>query len=100
MPDLAAMELYCQEAQSLIARAEEAARSLAQNGACEGHRMMAAQGLTAIRHLNRIIEQHRNRLVFEALPNAVGSINQPKRSWLLVLRQRLSPRGASLETRA
>lgn len=100
MPDLAEVELYCLEARSLIARAEDAVQRLAQNGACEGHRLMAAQGLSAIKHLNRIIELHRNRLAFEALPNAVGPIEPPRRRWLFVLRQRFAIGVQSLETQA
>ncbi|MCJ2069938.1 hypothetical protein MKK75_14230 [Methylobacterium sp. J-030] len=100
MPDLAEMELYCLEARGLIARAEDAVHAMVENGACEGHRLMAAQGLTAIRHLNRIIELHRHRLAFEALPNAVGLPVAPRRSWFFALRQRLTPGGPALETRA
>ena len=100
MPDLAEVEFYCLEARGLVARAEDAVHRLDQYGACEGHRLMAAQGLVAIRHLNRIIELHRSRLAFEALPNAVSQTAVPRRSWLANVRQRLSMRGPALETRA
>ncbi|SDM94489.1 hypothetical protein SAMN05216360_104340 [Methylobacterium phyllostachyos] len=99
MPDLVEMELYCLEARGLIARAEDAVQQLGANGACEGHRLMAAQGLTAIRHLNRIIELHRNRLAFAALPNAVSPPTPPRRTWLALLRQRLTSGDPVLETR-
>ena len=99
MPNLAELELHCLEARGLIARAEEAVQRLDAHGACEGHRLMAAQGLIAIRHLNRILELHRNRLAFEALPNAVSQAVMPKRSWLAIVRQRLSIAGPALETR-
>jgi hypothetical protein len=101
VPDLAEMELYCLESRGLVARAEDAVDRLVEDGACEGHRLMAAQGLTAMRHLHRIIELHRNRLVSEALPNAVGqTVPPPRRRWLATLRQRLTPGGPALETRA
>ncbi len=100
MPDLAEMELYVLEARGLIARAEEALHRLDETDACEGHRLMAAQGLAAIRHLHRIIELHRNRLAFEALPNAVTPPVVPRRTWLAGLRQRLTTGGPILETRA
>ncbi|MEL6060793.1 MULTISPECIES: hypothetical protein [unclassified Methylobacterium] len=99
MPDLAEMELYRLEARGLIARAEEAVRALGADGACEGHRLMAAQGLTAMRHLNRIIELHHNRLAAEALPNVATPPVAPRRTWLAALRQRLAIGGPALETR-
>lgn len=100
MPDLVELEAYCHEARSLIVRAEEAVLRMEQNGACEGHRLMAAQGLGAIKHLNRIIELHRNRLAFEALPEAVSQPLAPRRNWLAVMRHRLTIGGAGLETQA
>lgn len=100
MPDLAEMELYCLEARALIARAEDTVHRMSESDACEGHRLMAAQGLTAMRHLNRIIELHRNRLAFEALPNAVTPPAAPRRTWLATLRQRLTTGGPVLEPRA
>ncbi|SDA09416.1 hypothetical protein SAMN02799622_00114 [Methylobacterium sp. UNC378MF] len=96
MPDLAEMELYCAEARNILSRAEEIVRSLGRKGACEGHRMMASQGIAALRHLDRIIERHRNRLAFEALPNVVGPPPQ-KRSWLVYLRQRGGQVGHGIE---
>jgi len=100
MPDLAEMELYCLEARGLIARAEAAVLAMNANGACQGHRLMAAQGLTAMKHLNRIIELHHNRLAFAALPNAASPPVAPRRNWLSALRQRLAISGPALETRA
>ncbi len=100
MQDLAELELYCQEARELIARAEDAVHRLGQDGACEGHRLMATQGLMAIRHLHRIIETQRNRLAFEALPNADSRPVPPRRTWLSVMRQRLSTGRRALETQA
>jgi hypothetical protein len=100
MPDLAEMELYGAEARGLITRAEDAVRRLELDGACEGHRLMAMQGLAAMRHLQRAIELHRNRLAFEALPNAVSLIDPPRRNWLSAVRQRLSIGRPPLEVRA
>lgn len=90
MPDLAEMELYCAEARDIIARAEETVHRLARNGACDGHRMMAGQGLAALRNLNRIIERHRNRMTVEVLPTAVTQPAPHRRNWLPFMR----PRGA------
>ena len=90
MPDLAEMELYCAEARDIIARAEETVYRLARNGACEGHRMMAGQGLAALRNLSRIIERHRNRMAVEILPPVVSQTGPQRRSWLPFVR----PRGA------
>lgn len=98
MPDLIDMELCCLEARGLIARAEVAVHTLNANGACEGHLLMAAQGLAAMRHLNRIIELHHNRLVGEAHPTVVSPPVVPRRTWLTVLRQRLAIGGPALET--
>ena len=100
MPDLAEMELYCAEAREILARAEGTLDRLRRNGACEGHRMMANQGLTALRHLSRIIERHRNRLTFEALPNAVSPPAPQKRVWRPLLRRRATDEGRFVGTGA
>ena len=98
MPDLAEMELYCAEAREILACAEGTLDRLRRNGACEGHRMMANQGLAALRHLSRIIERHRNRLMFEALPNAVSPPASQKWSWRPRLRQRPADEGRFAQT--
>ncbi|MGU3664615.1 hypothetical protein ACLBX9_10565 [Methylobacterium sp. A49B] len=100
MPDLAEMELYGTEARGLIARAEDAVRRLELARACEGHRLMAMQGLAAMRHLQRTIELHRNRLVFEALPDTLSLGVPPRRTWLSAVRHHLSIGGPPLEIRA
>jgi hypothetical protein len=100
MPDLGEVELYCEEARDLIARAEDVVHQLERAGPCEGHRMMAMQGLAAIKHLNRMIELHRNRLAFEALPNAVAQPLPAKRTWLTAMRHRLFSAGRPPGTRA
>ncbi|MEE7504530.1 hypothetical protein ACLBXO_06685 [Methylobacterium sp. C33D] len=91
MPDLAEVELYCAEARDILAHAEDIVHDLCRRGACEGHRMMADQGLAALRNLDRIIERHRRRLAFQALPNAVVQPPPPspprKRNWLVFLRR-------------
>jgi hypothetical protein len=99
MPDLAEMELYCAEARDIIARAEETVHRLARNGACEGHRMMAGQGLVALRNLSRIIERHRNRMTVEILPHAVSPPAPQRRSWLPFLRPWGAGDGRVLDTR-
>ncbi|XYD07308.1 hypothetical protein R1A27_19470 [Methylobacterium sp. NMS12] len=101
MPDLAEVELYCAEARDILAHAEDIVHDLGRRGACEGHRMMANQGLAALRNLDRIIERHRRRLTFQALPNAVGPPATPpppqKRNWLVFLRQRGGHAGHGIE---
>jgi hypothetical protein len=88
MPDLSEWERYSAEARDILGRAEDTLRRLEQNGACEGHRMMANQALTALRHLDRIIERHRRRIACEALQDADIQPVPRKRGWLLFLRQR------------
>ncbi|MEE7450083.1 hypothetical protein MRF4_20995 [Methylobacterium radiotolerans] len=104
MPDLAEVELYCAEARDILANAEDIVHDLGRRGACEGHRMMANQGLAALRNLDRIIERHRRRLTFQALPNAVGppppAPAPQKRNWLLFLRPRVGHPGHGIEARS
>ncbi|MGU3476019.1 hypothetical protein [Methylobacterium sp. D48H] len=101
MPDLAEVELYCAEARDILAHAENIVADLDRRGACEGHCLMANQGLAALRNLDRIIERHRRRLAFLALPNAVGPSPPPshprKRNWLLFLRRRGGYAGHGIE---
>jgi hypothetical protein len=100
MPDLAELEHYCVEAREILARAEATLDCLGRNGACEGHLMMAKQGLTALRHLSRIIDRHRTRLTFEALPNAVSPPTPQKWTWRPLLRQRPADEGWFARTTA
>lgn len=88
MSDLREVDLYCAEAESLVIRTEGIVWRLTEDGACEGHRLMAAQGLKAIRQLDRIIQEHRKRLVFEVSPNAVRQPSQKKRTWWPLLKRR------------
>ncbi|MGH1573491.1 hypothetical protein ACRAWG_26035 [Methylobacterium sp. P31] len=99
MPDLAEVELYCLEAQGLIARAEETVHRLGRDGACEGHRLMATQGLAALRHLGRMVDRHRNRLASDAPPNAVSPPAPRKRHWWPSLRQRAGSHDRVFEAR-
>ncbi len=78
----AQLECSCVEAREILDRAEREVRRLRQNGACEGHYLMAMQVLAALRHLDRIIEPHRVRTA-----SAASAVNAPqplarKRSWL------------------
>ena len=86
MPDLAEVDLYCAEAKSLVRSVEEILNGFNQNRACEGHRLMAEQGLAAIRRLERTIEGHRRILDFETCPNAIDFNVSKKRGWLSILR--------------
>ena len=81
MPDISKLDLYCREAQSIIARSEEVVQDLKRSGACEGHRLMAGQCLVALGHLRRLIEGHRKRLILEAPSNVVSAPAPTKRRW-------------------
>jgi hypothetical protein len=99
MPNLAEVERYCLEAQELIARAEETVHRLDRDGACEGRRLMAMQGLVALRHLGRIIERHRNRLAFDVRPSTVSPPAPRKRQWWPSLRPRAGGQDRVFEVR-
>src|ERR1700710_926887 len=86
MPDLAEVDLYCEEARNIIIHAKEIVHDLERNGACEGHNLMAAQCIVALNRLNQLMENHRRRLAFEALPNAVDPPISIKRRWWSVVR--------------
>lgn len=81
MPDLGELDLLRDEARSFVLRAEGTVQRLTENGACEGHRLMAAQGLVAMRRLEQMIERGRARAAFEARPYAVDKPPPAKRAW-------------------
>ena len=99
MPDLAEVDLYCEEARNIIIHAKEIVQDLERNGACEGHNLMAAQCIVALKRLNQIIESHRKRLAFEALPNAVDPPTSIKRQWWSVVRWRPRSEERTFEAR-
>jgi hypothetical protein len=66
MSDPAQIDLYCNEASNIITHAEEIFQKLSHNGACEGHNLMAAQCIVALKRLSQIIERRRRSLVFRS----------------------------------
>lgn len=81
MTSLALLEHFCAEADAIVADAEEQYRRLTLSGACEGHLLMAAQALTALRNLGRIVDHHRIHAASAAVPDAVTRSNPGKRPW-------------------
>ena len=88
MPSLDAVELYCAEARQLVARAEAIVERLNRNGACEGHRLMASQGLAAIRRLDHIIDGNRKRLASDGPHPILDEALPAKRRWWPMIRRR------------
>jgi hypothetical protein len=88
MPDLTEADLYCREAQSIVVRAEEIRQFLSRNGACEGHCLIVAQAVLALKRLNNSIERHRDHLAFEALPNAISPPARIRNRWWSKIRWR------------
>ncbi|MGH1587715.1 hypothetical protein ACRBEV_04345 [Methylobacterium phyllosphaerae] len=81
MSDLGELDLLRDEARRLVLRAEGIVQLLTENGACEGHRLMAAQGLVAMRRLEQMIERGKARAAFEARPYAADQPPPAKRAW-------------------
>lgn len=88
MLDPSDARLCCDEARSIIERAEEVVELLGQNGACEGHKLVAAQCIVALRRLSQLVEGHRTRLASEAQSNALDAATMIKRPWWFILRSR------------
>jgi hypothetical protein len=99
MSDISKLDLYCREAQSIIAHSEEIVRCMRRAGACEGHLLMADQGLVALRHLGRIIERSRKRSVFEAPSVPIDASLPAKQGWWSVIWRRPGVDDRALETR-
>jgi hypothetical protein len=81
MASLAQLERFCAEAEVIIAEAEDNYRRLIQTDACEGHRLMAAQVLAALRHLGRIVDRHRGQAATAAMPDTMIRSTLGKRPW-------------------
>lgn len=91
MSDLARANIYCNEARNIIAHAEEIVQNLSHAGACEGHNLMAAQHMVALKRLSQILERHRRHLAFDAAPYRVDPPAPVKRHrWFAIS---LRPRG-------
>lgn len=99
MSDISELDLYCREAQSIITHSEEIVRCMRNAGACEGHLLMADQGLVALRHLGRLIERSRKRSVFEAPSGPIDASLPTKQSWWSVFWRRPGADDRALETR-
>ena len=82
------------------AHAEEIVQNLRQNGACEGHNLMAAQYILSLRRLGQMIERRHRVLAFEALPNAQAQPVKMKRRWRLVPQWYPKREGLPTEARA
>ncbi|MDN3571587.1 hypothetical protein [Methylobacterium longum] len=98
MSDPEQINLYCQEASNIIAHAEAVAQSLRQNGACEGHNLMAAQCIVALKHLGQILEKRRRHVTFDAVPHTGDPPAPINRHWLFALS--LRPRGKARASEA
>ena len=81
MPDLAALDAYLAEGASLIRTAEECASRLHQDGACEGHRLMAAATQVAMHRIYLLIKAHRDRSATEIPAPPVARLVREKRHW-------------------
>ena len=86
MFDQSQAELCCVEARKIIERAGEVVELLSQNDACEGHKLMAAQCVVALRRLGQLVEVHRARLASEVHSDAIDPpISLKRRWWFIVL---------------
>jgi hypothetical protein len=83
MSDLEHVSLYCDEARNIITRAEEIVQNPSHNGACEGHKLMAAQYIVALKRLGQILERRRRQLAFDAAPYSADPPAPVKRQWCL-----------------
>lgn len=86
MTNLAQLELFYWEARDIVSRAETDMLRLERDGAREGHLLMAAQILAAVRHLSRIIEHHCHHpeRATLPLPATAGRPAARKRVWWIV----------------
>jgi hypothetical protein len=100
MTDIAKMESYCTEVREIVSDAERIIHLLNQVDICEGHRLMAAQAVVAIRRLCRIIELHHNRLLVTSVIEETDLPNPTRLSWLSLVRHRFLSTSRAVETRA
>lgn len=98
MSDILKADLLCREARSIIVRSEDVVRCMKTAGACEGHLLMADQGLVALRHRNTIIERSRKRYTLDAPSDAVSAPIAAKQRWWSVPWRRRGAEGGMLET--
>lgn len=80
-PTLAEVDQYISEGISLIAQAEERLRQLERDRACQGHLLMGAQILTAMRRNLRLLQERRDSLEKEAAALPVVPPVREKQHW-------------------
>jgi hypothetical protein len=97
MSDLTQIDTYCREARNFVFRAGEIVQALRRDGACEGHNLVAAQNVVALKRLSQILERQQQRLASDALPKAVDPPISTKRHWWSALRW--APRGHATSSR-
>lgn len=86
MRDLDISRQYCREARDIVARGESLISELRDNGSYEGHILIAIQVLSALRRLDRFIDEHGKRLAASE-PLAANAHNHARlRNWRLVFR--------------
>lgn len=92
MPEITEVDAYLAEGAHLIRQAEECAGRLHQNGACEGHRRMAAATQVAMHRIYLLIQAHRDRSAQQtpSLPVA-RSLREKRRWWSGVSRRAYRP---------
>ena len=88
MSDRAEVDAYLAEAASLIRRAEECTSRLHKDGACEGHRLMAAAALMAMHRINLLMKAHRDLSAAGTAPPPVAYRLPEKRRWWQVVSSR------------
>ncbi len=86
MTDLEKADRYRQEAGHIVARGEDIVLTLKKEGACEGHVLMASQILSALRRLDRLIEEHGKRVAASQVPDVDGQSIATYRSWWSVIK--------------
>ncbi|WP_336487768.1 hypothetical protein [Methylobacterium nigriterrae] len=79
--DIAEVDRYLAEGARLIAQAEARRRQIDRDCAREGHRLMAAQILTAMRRTLRLIEDHRIGLAAAATDPALAPVRAGRARW-------------------
>jgi hypothetical protein len=86
MSDLTQIDSHCREARNIVFRAEEILQTLRRGGACEGHNLIAAQNIVALKRLSQILERHHRGLASDALSTAEDPPVLTKRHWWSALR--------------
>jgi hypothetical protein len=99
MSGLACTDLCREEARNIIAQSEEIVQTLGNNGAYEGHDLMAAQCILSLKRLGQIIERRHEALAFEAMSDAQAQPVQVRRHWRLMPRWYPGRKGLPTEAR-